>query len=237
MAYFGKEILYPNNKRKNSMINSPIFDNDNLKYIQDKLLLLLNSCQDFDNARIINSPRAVGDTVQEILGEKMNECFPDYLIKDFNDSFARRAMADVAFMDLKNNYFIVDIKTHNRNTDFNMPNLTSVERLSRFYEDDKNFFVILLAEYKISNGKIEFDAVRLLPIEHLKWNCLTIGALGWGQIQIANARIVNIDRTQNRKNWMLQLCDIMDIFYPKEIAKIEKRINYFAKVRAFWENK
>lgn len=219
------------------MINSPIFDVQTIAVIQNNLLALLNSCSDFNNTRIINSPRAVGDTVQEILGERMSECFPKGIIKDFNDRFARRAMADVAFMDLQDNYFVVDIKTHNRDTDFNMPNLTSVERLSRFYEDDKNFFLILLAEYKAHNGRIEFDAVRLVPIEHLKWDCLTIGALGWGQIQIANARIVNVDRTQQRKNWMLQLCDIMDIFYPKEIIKIEKRISYFEKVRKFWENK
>ena len=219
------------------MINSPIFDSETLEQIQSNLLSLLNSCHDFENVRITNSPRAVGDTVQEILGEKMSDCFPNGLIRDFNDSFARRAMADVAFMDSQNNYFVVDIKTHNRSTDFNMPNLTSVERLSRFYEDDNNFFVILLAEYKVINSKIEFDAVRLIPIEHLKWDCLTIGALGWGQIQIANARVVNIDREQRRKNWMLQLCDIMDIFYPKEIAKIEKRVSYFEKVRLFWQNK
>lgn len=219
------------------MINSPIFDSETLKQIQSNLLSLLNSCHDFENVRITNSPRAVGDAVQEILGEKMSDCFPNGLIRDFNDSFARRAMADVAFMDSQNNYFVVDIKTHNRGTDFNMPNLTSVERLSRFYEDDNNFFVILLAEYKVINSKIQFDAVRLIPIEHLKWDCLTIGALGWGQIQIANARIVNIDREQSRKKWMLQLCDIMDIFYPKEIAKIEKRVSYFEKVRLFWQNK
>jgi len=66
---------------------------------------------------------------------------------------------------------------------------------------------------------------------------LTIGALGWGQVQIANARIVNIDRNQTRKEWMLKLCDVMDIFYPKEISKIEKRLTYFERVRKFWENK
>ncbi len=219
------------------MINSPIFDTTVLETIQINLLNLLNACQDFDNVRIINSPRAVGDTVQEVLGEKMITCFPDGIIKNFNDRFARRAMADVAFMDLQDNYFVIDIKTHNRNTDFNMPNLTSVERLSRFYEDDKNFFVILLAEYNVVDSKIVFDMVRLIPIEHLKWDCLTIGALGWGQLQIANASIVNVNREQLRKEWMLQLCDVMDIFYPKEIGKIERRIHYFSKVREFWQNK
>lgn len=219
------------------MIKTEVFNPETLNIIQNNLLCLLNSCSDFDNAHIVNSPRAVGDTVQEILGEKMSDCFPVGLIKNFNDSFARRSMADVAFMDNEDNYFVVDIKTHNRNTDFNMPNLTSVERLSRLYEDDKNYFVILLAEYKVEDNKIIFDAVRLIPIEHLNWNCLTIGALGWGQIQIANAKIVNIDRAQTRKEWMLELCDVMDIFYPKEIKKIENRLDYFEKVRRFWESK
>lgn len=164
------------------MISTKVFELNTLDIIQDNLLNLLNACSDFDNTHIINSPRAVGDTVQEILGNKMSECFPAGLIKNFNDSFARRAMADVAFMDNDDNYFVVDIKTHNRDTDFNMPNLTSVERLSRLYEDDNNYFVILLAEYKVLNSKILFDSVRLVPIEHLMWDCLTIGALGWGQI-------------------------------------------------------
>ena len=219
------------------MISSKIFEDETLNVIQNNLLNLLNNSSAFDDQHVMNSPRAVGDIVQEILGNNMDNCFPDNLIKNFSDSFARRAMADVAFMDFDDNYFIVDIKTHNKNTDFNMPNLTSVERLSRLYEDDKNFFVILLAEYKIVDSKIVFDEVKMVPIEHIQWDCLTIGALGWGQIQIANARVVNINRTQSRKNWMLQLCDVLDIFYPKEISKIESRLTYFKKVRAFWESK
>lgn len=219
------------------MINTKIFETETLTTIQNNLLCLLNSCSDFENTHIINSPRAVGDTVQEVLANEMYSCFPVGVIKDFNARFARRSMADVAFFDYDDNYFVVDIKTHNRNTDFNMPNLTSVERLSRLYEDDKNYFVILLAEYRVINDKIVFDTVSFVPIEHIKWDCLTIGALGWGQIQIANARIVNIERSQTRKNWMLQLCDVLDIFYPKEISKIEKRISHFEKVRRFWESK
>jgi len=68
----------------------------------------------------------------------------------------------------------------------------------------------------------------------LDWNCLTLGALGWGQIQIANSNIIKINSEYSRKKWMLQLCDMMDIFYPNEVAKITKRIIYFEKIREFW---
>ena len=219
------------------MVHSKIFSEDVLQYFEKKLLEILNDSEDFDNKRIISSPRAVGDTVQEIIGEKLLSCFPENMVKDYSDTFARRAMADLALYDNDNNYFVIDIKTHNKNTSFNMPNLTSVERLARFYEDDKNFFVILLVEYSTSKDKIIFDQVRFVPIENFTWDCLTIGALGWGQIQIANANVISINREATRKSWMLELCDTLDFFYPKEILKIEKRIDRFAKVRAFWESK
>ena len=219
------------------MINTLVFDAENIALFEKNFLRELNSCQELKNRRVSSSPRSVGDIVQEIAGEKLAQCFPQGIIADFSDAFARRAMADVAFSDSQGNYFVVDVKTHNRNTDFNMPNLTSVKRLADFYENDKNFFVILLAEYGVRDNIAVFDSVKLLPIEHLQWDCLTIGALGWGQIQIANSNYISINTNTTRKEWMLQLCDNLDLFYPKEINKIKDRITHFANVRKFWGNK
>ena len=58
-------------------------------------------------------------------------------------------MADLAFEDSEGFYYVVDVKTHRHDTKFNMPNLTSVERLARFYEDDKNYFVLLFVSYEV----------------------------------------------------------------------------------------
>lgn len=218
------------------MITTKIFETANKMLFEKNLLKKLQTSKEFDSKRIANSPRAVGDIVQEIVSEEALNCFPDGLINNFNAEFARRAMADVAFSDLDGNYFIVDIKTHNKSTHFNMPNITSVERLARFYEDDKNFFVVLLIEYNIVEGKLIFTKASFNPIEFFNWDCLTIGALGWGQIQIANTNYINIE-TSMRKKWMLQLCDVLDVFYPKEIEKIQKRIDKFSKIKQFWINK
>jgi hypothetical protein len=70
-----------------------------------------------------------------------------------------------------------------------MPNLTSVERLARFYGDNKNYFVLLLVSYKTEGEQLVFGNCIFSPIEYLDWSCLTLGALGWGQIQIANSNI------------------------------------------------
>lgn len=146
-------------------------------------------------------------------------------------------MADLAFEDPDGLYYVVDVKTHRLSTKFNMPNLTSVERLARFYEDDRNYFVVLMIDYEIEGINARIEQVHFVPIEFLDWNCLTIGALGWGQIQIANSNQILINSSNSRKNWMIQLCDCLLEFYPKEIAKIDKRIGYFQKVRERWANR
>ena len=216
---------------------SKVLNQKTRQHLEKRLLEGLEENTFFQQKRIMNSPRAMGDAVQDVIGEMLPKCFPKGILSEFSADFARRAMADLAFSDVDNNYYLIDVKTHNTTTQFNMPNLTSVHRLSRFYEDDRNYFIVLLVEYAVENGVLKFTGVRFVPIEHLQWSCLTIGALGWGQIQIANANTIHIDRNNTRKEWMLSLCDQLDVFYPKEIAKIEDRLDYFKTVRAFWERK
>jgi len=149
-------------------------------------------------------------------------------------------MADLAFEDREDNYYLIDVKTHNVETKFNMPNLTSVHRLAQLYynEDyvEKDYFTLLIVQYKIQNLDINVLDTHFVPIENLDWSCLTIGALGWGQIQIANSRNIKIDRELKRKQWMLQMCDELEEFYPREIAKIRERSEFFTQTRIFWEN-
>ena len=68
----------------------------------------------------------------------------------------------------------------------------------------------------------------------MSWECLTIGALGWGQIQIVNSNNIVVNHQFSRKQWMLQLCDAMLEFYPKEIAKIGDRLRRFEEIKAYW---
>ena len=146
-------------------------------------------------------------------------------------------MADVAFEDKEGFYHVVDVKSHREDTRFNMPNLTSVERLSRFYESDTNVFSLIMVRYAVEGTRIEVADVLFEPIEFLDWRSLTIGALGWGQIQIADSNRIIVNQGYSRKEWMLTLCDAMLEFYPKEILKIKERMDRFMKVRHIWETK
>lgn len=217
-------------------MKSRIFYSNRFKTIEKAIVKLLNSQPGFLSAQTASSPRAVGDAIQKILSDNFETILGD-LSAEYSAQFARRAMADLAFTDRNGFYYVVDVKTHRLDTHFNMPNLTSVERLARYYEDDKNYFVTLIVDYAITSTRVRVTQAHFVPIEFLAWTCLTIGALGWVQIQIANANVIKINAKYSRKKWMLELCDVMLEFYPREIGKIGERINYFKRVRREWEKK
>jgi hypothetical protein len=218
------------------MAKSEIFYTEQYQAIEAVIATFINSQPDFLSMRTAQSPRAVGDALQEVIADEFQTILGD-LCTQYSAQFARRAMADLAFTDTQGFYYVVDIKTHRIGTAFNMPNLTSVERLTRFNEDDTNYFVLLILKYSITDIRVIVDTVHFVPIEFLAWDCLTVGALGWGQIQIANANHLHIQPGYSRKQWMLELCDTMLEFYPKEIDKITHRIGYFENVRQRWESR
>ena len=220
------------------MKRSEIFDTDAYKKMEKKIIDLINSRPDFMSKTTASSPRAAGDAIQSILADNFEDILGDYCQKGtYSAEFARRAMADIAFEDKNGFYCVVDVKTHRLGTHFNMPNLTSVERLARFYEGDKNYFVVLTVAYSIECTHVNAEKVHFVPIEFLSWDCLTIGALGWGQIQIANSNKIIVNPRYPRKKWMLEFCDVMLEFYPKEFGKIEERVKHFEKVRKLWQDK
>jgi hypothetical protein len=217
-------------------MKSRLFHSGDYLAVQEQVRELLNRSPDFLSGNTAQSPRAAGDAIEIIVAASFDQLLGEHC-GEYSSSFARRAMADLAFKDRDGLYYIVDVKTHRTDTKFNMPNLTSVERLARFYEDDSNYFTVLLVSYAVQGTRAEVSDVVFVPIEFLGWDCLTIGALGWGQIQIANANRVTINHGYSRKRWMLEFCDAMLTFYPKEISKITDRVSRFEQVREFWSQR
>ena len=196
----------------------------------------INSLDSFLSPLTARSPRAVGDALESLVADRFGTFLGDWC-SEYSSEFARRAMADMAFTDIEGIYSVIDVKTHREDTRFNMPNLTSVERLARFYESDTNVFSLIMIKYPIDGIELEVSDVLFAPIEFLDWDCLTVGVLGWGQIQIANSNNIRTVEQQSRKEWMLQLCDVMMDFYPREIGKIRERIQRFEEVKDYWEAK
>jgi len=218
-------------------MKSEIFYTNAFKNIEAKIQTFLNGYPDFLSKDTVSSTRATGDAIQHILEENFKDILGNFC-KNYFAGFPRKAMADLAFTDSKGLYYAVNVKSLRLEPGFHMPNLVSVRKLAKFYEEEKNCYVILMVTYEVSNISIRVDKVYFVPIEFLSWSCLTIGALGWGQIQIANANNIVVNHKYSRKRWMLELCDVLLNFYPREIEKVKgQRISYFKKVKNHWESK
>lgn len=210
-----------------------------LNELSNKILEILNrDAQTIVSVNSMSSPRSIGDAVQEFLAQRgLAEALAEIGISHIDSDFSRRSMEDIAFEDNSGNYYAVDVKTHNLSTQFNMPNLISVRRLANFYRNDSNTFCILIVSYEVVDNKLEYRECNFKPIEAFSWDCLTLGALGWGQIQIANANDLQFNQLTSRKRWMLDMCDKLETFYDEEIGKIVERKDWFSKIRQDWESK
>ena len=196
----------------------------------------LNSLDRFLSSESATSTRAVGDILESLVADRFDTFLGDWCVEYRND-FSRRAMEDMAFRDVEGVYSAIDVKTHREDTRFNRPNLVSVRRLAEFYESDRNVFSLVMIKYSINNTDLEVSDVLFSPIEFLDWDCLTVGALGLGQIQITNSNNIRMHEQYSRKKWMLELCDAMMEFYPREIEKIKDRLLKFEQVRERWSAK
>jgi len=102
---------------------SKIFSAKIQEQIEGSVISLINGEKDLMSATTIDDPRAVGGVIQKLLGQEFKSLLPKDILKEYIPSFPRRSMADFAFTDNDGFSYMVDCKTHNLDTVFNMPNL------------------------------------------------------------------------------------------------------------------
>ncbi len=96
-------------------MKSRIFFTGAYQDIELAVQALLNSHEEFLSPSTARSPRAVGDAIESILAASFDTLLGD-LCDEYSASFARRAMADLAFKDVDGLYYVVDVKTHRTDT-------------------------------------------------------------------------------------------------------------------------
>lgn len=182
----------------------------------------------FSNEGRCNEPRVVAENVKMICRQEFNNCLPAGTISlNLSDDLSRHSMGDINVTDCDGCNYYIDIITHNLDTNFNMPNITSISRLSKYYSvnNPSSFFLILMIEYNINALGINFQSVQLFAIENISWDCLRIGSLGTGQIQLKNSNTIIIDYKLSREIWMSEFYRQAEIYYANEISKAQERRN------------
>jgi len=115
----------------------------------------------------------------------------------------------------------VNVKSNNIDKNNYSPNIISAKRLIKWLLQDGHELYFIFVNYKKTENGIEIiDDSGLVPVEHLKWSCLSIEAQGWGVIQMPKP--LATDSSQDRKGFFSGLRKAYEIYMAKELKKIEK---------------
>ncbi len=219
----------------NLPIKSSLFYKNNYDNIGNDLLVYLNTLSK-EELGMLESSRSPLNKIPIKLKNYFNTTLSPYCNQIvFQTSKKKKAHAILNGKDGLTYY--LKIVTHNVKTSFNMPDITSVDILKELYRDNQNIFIVLLLDYDPTKTKNYFVKTYFLPIEFLSWDCLTIGALGSGQIQIRKASYISIKKENSRKLWMQEFILRLIEFYKKENIKLGKRLAIANNFKIEWEAK
>ena len=117
----------------------------------------------------------------------------------------------------------VNVKSNNVDKTNYSPNIISAKRLIKWLQVDGNELYFIFVDYKKTDkGIVRLKDTGLIPVQNIKWSCLTIEAQGWGVIQMSGP--LEVDKNQNLKMFFHG----MKIAYEKYIHKETKKM---AKIR------
>jgi len=207
------------------LIENTTFVTDNLQWMVGKTV----DCVDVDQ-------RGMADKIEAMARNHFKKIYPiGNPIYEYHDPKTVRSIDDFSLFHKTranaNQIVLKDVKSHDMDRSFSMPNLISGERLFKLYSDKDNYFGLAIIDYeanpntpegRFSGNKIITNA-RAMLIEEIDWSCLHIQNLGTGQIQIKNLGNEIIKFNGTRQDWLDEFYRAMIEFSEHTIIKIEKR--------------
>jgi hypothetical protein len=167
--------------------------------------------------------RGIADKIEELVCNKIKTINTNGLLVE--DASSKRSLEDIQVTDENGNLYKLDIKTHDINADFSMPNMVSVARLLNFYQTETNNLAYIFVDYKEENNITEITNITIKLVEELSWDMLAIQNLGKGQLQIKDMNSELIFIEPNREVWVQQLKVNMIEHYNKTIRKFQGYID------------
>ena len=167
--------------------------------------------------------RGIADKIEELVCNKIKTINRNGLLVE--DASSKRSLEDIQITDENDNLYKLDIKTHDINADFSMPNMVSVARLLNFYQTETNNLAYIFVDYKEENNITEITDITIKLVEELSWDMLAIQNLGKGQLQIKDMNSELIFIEPNREVWVQQLKVNMIEHYNKTIRKFQGYID------------
>lgn len=165
--------------------------------------------------------RTIGDLLEFKVIELLKSLKDDNLINESIEARSKKSVEDITLIQNDIHHY-VDIKTHNLDLDFSMPNLTSIEKLREILLDDKKTLIYVFISYKIQENLVIINTIEVKYIWNLDFSILRIGSLGRGQLQIKNMNNELIFNDDNKLTWFEKLKKVVNLYHDSRIKKIEK---------------
>ena len=166
--------------------------------------------------------RTVGDLIESKVSEILFNA-PSELITEKRVARSKKSIEDVTLISEGITYYI-DPKTHDMNSDFSMPNLTSISKLKQLFKSDDKELIYIFVGYVLSEGVVIVNDIKVFFIWELDISILGVGALGNGQLQIKNANSDLVFTDKGKKSWYSDFTILVQEYLRKRLKKINKQI-------------
>jgi hypothetical protein len=180
--------------------------------------------QNLVNFELVNGgmQRTVGDLIESKVTEILSNSNSE-LISEKRAPRSKKSIEDVTLVSNGVSYYI-DPKTHDKYSDFSMPNLTSVDKIKKLFSTDDHELIYVFVSYTIENGLVMIEDIKVFFIWELDISILGVGALGKGQLQIKNANNDLVFTSKGKQEWYSDFKKLVQDFLKKQITKINKQI-------------
>lgn len=166
--------------------------------------------------------RGVADQIEALISEIASKAkLPEGY--RYEKARSKRSVEDFSFRSSSKSLWY-DVKSHDVNGEFCMPNLVSIDRCRKVLKDDSQDIIYIFVAYEVDevNEKVNIKEIEFRPIHTLDHSCLAIQNLGMGVLQIKNAHKVLYFYSEGRYNWMVELSSMAVAFYEKQVTKFER---------------
>lgn len=166
--------------------------------------------------------RTVGDLIENKISEILFNSDSE-LITEKREPRSKKSIEDVTLVSGGVLYYI-DPKTHDTNSDFSMPNLTSIDKIKKLFSSNEQELIYVFVSYGLDNGMVVISDIKVFFIWELDISILGIGALGKGQLQIKNANNELVFTNKGKEEWFEDFKKLVQEYLKKQITKTNKQI-------------
>ena len=132
-------------------------------------------------------PKSISDYIDNLCYDNVNQLANNDII--VNETSSTKSIEDVEIKYSGNTYKI-DIKNHDINKDFSVPNLISIDKARKYLSNINNHIIYIFIDYKIQDSVVTIINVNVKSIECLDWSYLSIQNLGKGQLKLKSLKII-----------------------------------------------